>query len=78
PAPASQTETGPESGTGPEHGPRTGTGPERDSEQGSGPGGCSRPEDEHASTPATPPAAAQAAAMRLVHPKTNEPLIPVR
>ncbi|MCH7231408.1 hypothetical protein L0U85_11190, partial [Glycomyces sp. L485] len=49
PAPASQ----PETATGPDHG----TGPERDSardfDPGSGLGGCSRPEDDHAPTPAT-------------------------
>ncbi|MCH7232462.1 hypothetical protein L0U85_16610, partial [Glycomyces sp. L485] len=62
PSPAPQAETEPN--TGPEHGPRTGTGPKRDSEQDSardsardfGPGGRSRPEDEHAPTPTTPPA----------------------
>ncbi|MCH7231119.1 hypothetical protein L0U85_09670, partial [Glycomyces sp. L485] len=83
PTPASQAETEPN--TGPEHGPRTGTGPERDSEQGSGPGsgpgGRFRPEDEPAPTPPPTDAAAvpaaPVAAMRLVHPKTNEPLIPV-
>ncbi|MCH7232393.1 HNH endonuclease, partial [Glycomyces sp. L485] len=78
PTPASQAGGESECNTGPERGT------EQSSAPGSGPGGRSRPEDEHASAPSTPPAAApaepavQVAAMRLVHPKTNEPLIPVR